>query len=78
MFYYNGGIICALYDGGDTHELFFSDGTMIRWEYCPDTSNPGQVEDHDMEDSADYNVWREKALSEAKGYLNMEFSKASG
>ena len=20
-------------DGGDAHELFFSDGTMIRWEY---------------------------------------------
>lgn len=77
MFYYNGGtLICALYDGGDTHELFFSDGTMIRWEYCPDTSNPGQVEDHDMEDSADYNAWREKALSEANGYLNMEFSQA--
>lgn len=77
MFYYNGGIlICALYDGGNTHELFFSDDTMIRWEYCPDTSNPGQVEDHDMEILADYNAWREKALSESNGYLDMEFYQA--
>ncbi|MFR6566487.1 MAG: NADase-type glycan-binding domain-containing protein [Blautia wexlerae] len=76
MFYYNeGSLICALYDGEDAHKLFFSDGTIIRWEYCPDTSNPGQVEDHDMEDSADYNAWGDKALSEANGYLNMEFSQ---
>ena len=77
LFYYNGGaLVCALYDGADAHELFFSDGTMIRWEYCPDTSNPGQVEAHDMEESVDYNAWRDKALLEGNSYLTIEFSQA--
>ncbi|MDR2721391.1 MAG: BofC C-terminal domain-containing protein [Coriobacteriaceae bacterium] len=66
--YENGNLIFAYLEkpGGDSHRLYFKNGTQFRWIYTPNISNPDGAIYHDNDiGSSEYISWQNFALNEA-------------
>lgn len=72
FYYYEGGeLFFAYYEGVDSHRLYFENGQLIRWRYCPDAAVPENAENHDLEDSEAYRRWEETVIQNSDAMVKL-------
>ena len=72
FYYYDGGeLFFAYYEGADSHRLYFENGQLIRWRYCPDAAVPDNAENHDLEDSDAYRRWETTIIQNSDAMVKL-------
>lgn len=67
-YYDNGDLIFCYFEAEDSYRLYFVDGRLIRLRYCADAKDYNNAVNRDLEDSAIYNEWENKAKQAASRY----------
>lgn len=65
-YYYDGDeLIFAYYEGQDAHRFYFENNQLIRWRYTYDISEQQNAQNHDLEETEEYNDWQQGVLKDA-------------
>lgn len=70
-YYEDGELFFAYYEGADSHRLYFENGELIRWRYCPDAAVPENAENHDLEDSEAYRRWKATVIQKSDAMVKL-------
>lgn len=67
-YYYfkDGDLFFAYLEGNDSHRLYFKDGLMFRWRYCPNAQDSGNYVDHDLEGTDEFYYWQDYSYREIR------------
>ena len=62
----DGDLFFAYLEGNDSHRLYFKDGLMFRWRYCPNAQDSGNYVDHDLEGTDEFYYWQDYSYREIR------------
>ncbi len=69
-YYYDGDkLFFTYYEGSDSHRLYFSEGKLIRWRYCPDSTDNNKAINYDLENTSEYYQWEDDVLTDSEKML---------
>lgn len=76
-YYYDehGDILFSYYEAGDANRMYFYDSQLIRWRFSSDASDAQNAENHDCEDSSEYDGWQKTVLQDSEYYLGIANSE---
>lgn len=70
-------LIFAYYEAEDAHRFYFTDNRLIRWRYSKDAADAQNAENHDLEQSAEYNYWNSTVNEDSDSYLQFVLTSES-
>jgi len=67
---YSGDLLFAIFEGSETHRLYFQNNRLFRWRHTPDSRDQSVFIDHDHASGwQEYDSWESLALNEARRFF---------
>lgn len=74
-YFENEQLLFVYFEGKDSHRLYYSEGSLIRWRYTSNVTNPEDAVNYDLDnENKSFLKWGEEGLNVSQKYIDMKFA----